>query len=385
MRIVVTGLVGQYPFGGVIWDYVQYILGFRALGHDVYYLEDTGVWPYDPIKETITEDCSYQIEALTRIMNWFDLGDRWIYRNAADSKFHGAGEHIARELLKHGDLLVNVSTASWFEDYEVGIKHQMFLDGDPMFTQIGLHDPEKTNYTARLKAHDSHFSFGLKLGDPDCLVPDTGIRWKKTLQPIALHYWPWAEDETAEPFTTVMNWCSYKPKLWEGKEYGQKDLEFNRFRELPRHTPQKMVIAMGQGIGKKRPTKELQTIGWTILEPDQVIPDHLTYRDFLKNSRAEWSIAKHGYVAARTGWFSCRTACYLALGRPAVIQDTGWSEYLPHGQGLVAFNTLDDCVRGIAEINRNYAAHRRAARAFAEKYLNASTVCNNLLEQAGLA
>ena len=385
MRIIVTGLVGQYPFGGVIWDYVQYILGFRALGHDVYYLEDTGVWPYDPVKETITEDCSYQVGALERIMSWFDLGDRWIYRNAADGKFHGAGEQVARELLRQGDLLVNVSTASWFEDYEVGIKHQMFLDGDPMFTQIGLHDPEKTNYTARLKAHDSHFSFGLKLGDLDCRVPETGIRWKKTLQPVALQYWPWAEDDRAEPFTTVMNWCSYKPKLWQGNEYGQKDLEFNRFRELPRHTPQKMVIAMGQGIGKKRPTAELQDIGWTILEPDQVIPDHLTYRDFLKNSRAEWSIAKQGYVAGRTGWFSCRTACYLALGRPAVVQDTGWSEHLPHGIGLLPFTTMEDCVAGIAKINRNYGEHRRAARAFAEKYLDAKIVCQDLLEQAGLA
>ncbi|MDD5260888.1 MAG: hypothetical protein PHD76_03475 [Methylacidiphilales bacterium] len=385
MRIVVTGLVGQYPFGGVIWDYVQYILGFQALGHEVYYLEDTGVWPYDPIKETITDDCSYQVEALARIMAWFDLGDRWIYRNAADGKFYGAGETAARDLLKHGDLLVNVSTASWFEDYEVGIKHQMFLDGDPMFTQIGLLDPEKTSYTARLKAHDSHFSFGLNLNGPGCLAPETGIQWKKTLQPVALEYWPYAEDDTVEPFTTVMNWCSYKPKLWEGKEYGQKDLEFNRFRELPRRTPQKLVIAMGQGIGKKRPTAELESIGWTILEPDQALPDHITYRDFLKNSRGEWSIAKHGYVAGHTGWFSCRTACYLALGRPAVVQDTGWGNHLPHGMGLLPFTTMEDCVEGLARINRDYTGHRRAARAFAEKFLDARVVCQDLLEQAGIA
>jgi len=383
MRIVVTGLIGQYPFGGVIWDYIQYVLGFQELGHEVYYLEDTGVWPYDPVRETITDDCSHQVGALTRIMADFNLGDRWIYRNAADGKFHGAGEKIARELIKCGDLLVNVSTASWFEDYEVGVKHQMFLDGDPMFTQIGMLDPDKGGYTARLRAHDSHFSFGLKLGEADCLVPDTGIRWKKTLQPVALNYWPYAENE-AEPFTTVMNWCSYKPKIWQGREYGQKDIEFSRFQELPRHTPQKLVIAMGQGIGKKRPTEFLENIGWKILEPDQVLPDHLTYRDFLKNSRAEWSIAKHGYVAARTGWFSCRTACYLALGRPAVVQDTGWSEHLPHGMGLVPFTTLAECAAGIATINRDYATHRRAAREFAEKYLDARRVCQDLLDQAGI-
>lgn len=384
MRIVVTGLVGQYPFGGVIWDYLNYVLGFRALGHEVFYLEDTGVWPYDPVKETITEDCSYQVGALGRIMEGFGLGDRWIYRNAADGTFHGAGEKLARELLKSGDLLVNVSTASWFTDYDVGIRHQMFIDGDPMFTQIGMHDPDKGDYTRRLRAHDSHFSFGLHLGEPGCRVPDTGIRWKKTLQPVALEYWPWAEDEPLDRYTTVMNWASYKPKVWQGEEFGQKDIEFLKFAGLPRLTPQPMVVAMGQGIGRKRPTEMLQEKGWTILEPDEVLPDHLTYRAFLRDSKAEWSIAKHGYVAGRTGWFSCRTACYLALGRPAVVQDTGWTAHLPHGEGLLAFQTMDECVAAIARINADYPAHRRAARAFAEKHLDARVVCQDLLDQAGI-
>lgn len=384
MRIVVTGLIGQYPFGGVIWDYIQYVLGFQALGHDVYYLEDTGVWPYDPVKETITEDCSYQVRALERIMGSFGLEGRWIYRNAADGKFHGAGEKLARELIKEADLLVNVSTASWFTDYEVGVKHQMFLDGDPMFTQIGMHDPDKGDYTRRLRAHDSHFSFGLKIGDADCRVPDIGIRWRKTLQPVALDWWPFEENDPEDRFTTVMNWASYPPKIWQGEEFGQKDIEFMKFVDLPRRTPQRMVIAMGQGIGRKRPTAMLEEKGWKILEPDEVLPDHETYREFLRLSKGEWSIAKHGYVAGRTGWFSCRTACYLALGRPAVVQNTGWTDHLPEGEGLLAFSTLEEAVRGIARVNADYARHRRAARAFAEKYLDARVVCQDLLDQAGI-
>jgi hypothetical protein len=385
MRIVITGLIGQYPFGGVIWDYIQYVLGFQALGHDVYYLEDTGVWPYDPVKETITDDCTYQVEALQRIMGFFKLEDRWIYRNAADGTFHGAGELLARELLRGGDLLVNVSTASWFEDYEVGVKHQMFLDGDPMFTQIGMHDPDKGGYTRRLRAHDSHFSFGLKLQDPDCRVPETGIQWKKTLQPVALEWWPVATEAPRDQFTTVMNWASYKPKVWQGEEFGQKDQEFLKFIDLPRHTNQSMVLAMGQGIGRQRPTQMLVEKGWTILEPDEVLPDHLTYRDFLTHSKAEWSIAKQGYVTGRTGWFSCRTACYLAAGRPAVVQDTGWTDHLPQGEGLLAFSSMEDAVAGIAAVNADYPRHSRAARAFAEKHLDARIVCQDLLNQAGLA
>ncbi|MFH1067692.1 MAG: glycosyltransferase family 1 protein [bacterium] len=384
MRIVATGLVGQYPFGGVVWDYLQYLLGFRALGHDVYYLEDSGSWPYDPINKTISADCSYNVRFLGQIMEEFGLGDKWIYRNAADNKFHGAGEKLARELLKDGDLLLNVSTASWLRDYDMGIKHQMFIDGDPMFTQIGLLDAKQSDYAARLRAHDSHFTFGLKVGDADCKAPDTGIRWKKTVQPIALEYWPFEKDESNGHFTTVMNWASYKPTEWQGAIYGQKDLEFQKFMDLPQHTPQSFLVAMGQGVGSKRPTELLKQKGWQIVEPDEEIPDHRTYREFLRKSKAEWSVAKHGYVAGNTGWFSCRSACYLALGRPVLVQDTGWTEKLPHGEGLLAFRTMDDCVSGIESINRDYEKHRRAARAFAEKYLDAKIVCHDLLVQAGL-
>ncbi|MEM6822168.1 MAG: hypothetical protein AAF558_09530 [Verrucomicrobiota bacterium] len=382
MRIIVTGLIGQYPFGGVIWDYIQYVTGFRKLGYDVLYLEDTGVWPYDPIKETVTDDCSYQVSALKNIMDSFDLGDRWVYRNAADNTFHGAGESIAREWLKSADLLVNVSTASWLEDYDIGVKHQMFIDGDPLFTQIGLLDGNNSSYAERLRAHDSHFSFGLNLGNPGCQVPKTGIQWRPTLQPVDLDYWTFEDQPGSNEFTTVMNWVSYPPKEWDGKSFGQKDVEFLRFIELPQKTPQSFTIAMGQGIGKTRPTKHIQDCGWSIVEPDQVLPDHKTYHEFLSRSRAEWSIAKEAYVKADTGWFSCRTACYLAAGRPGLVQDTGWTKHLPHGDGLLSFNTLSECLDGIESINRDYDQHRRAARKFAETYLDATKVCHDLIEQA---
>jgi hypothetical protein len=384
MRIVVTGLIGQYSFGGVIWDYIQYVTGFQKLGHDVYYLEDTGVWPYDPIKETITDDCSYQVEALSRIMESFGLGDRWIYRNAADGKFYGAGEAVARDLLKNGDLLVNVSTASWFEDYEIGIKHQMFIDGDPLFTQIGMVSDPEGSYTKRLRAHDSHFSFGLNLNSDDCGVPDTGIHWQPTLQPIDLEYWKFSEQPDNGQFTTVMNWVSYPPKTWQGESYGQKDVEFLKFIQFPQQSSASLSIAMGQGIGRKRPTDQILNAGWKILEPDEHLPDHTTYHHFLSTSKAEWSIAKEGYVKANTGWFSCRTACYLAAGRPALVQDTGWTQHLPHDDGLLAFTNMPECVAGIQKITTDYAAQRRAARAFAEKYLDAKVVCADLIKQAGL-
>ena len=392
MRIVVTGLLGQYAFGGVTWDYIQYLLGFRDLGHDVWYLEDSGAWPYDPVRQTISEDCTYNVHYLAGMMTEFGFGDRWIYRNGADGKFHGAGEAAARDLIKNGDLLVNVSSAGWLKDYDFSVKHQMFIDGDPMFAQVNLLDPKHADYAARVKAHDSHFTFGLNVGRPGCLVPDTGIRWKKTVQPIALDHWPVQDDDAAaqgskilDRFTTVMNWASYAPIEWQGKPYGQKDLEFEKFKLLPKLTPQHLEMAMGQGVGSKRPTEELRALGWTILEAGDVLPDHRSYHEFLRTSKAEWSVAKHGYVAARTGWFSCRTACYLALGRPAVVQETGWSDYIPAGDGLLAFSTLDEAVDAIADINDHYAEHQAAARALAEQFFEAKKVCNDLLVQAGLS
>jgi hypothetical protein len=385
VRIVVTGLLGQYAFGGVTWDYLQYLLGFRGLGHDVWYLEDSGAWPYDPVRQTVSEDCSYNVNYLRGIMTEFGFGDRWIYRNGADGKFHGAGESAARDLIKSGDLLVNVSSAGWLRDYDFGVKHQMFIDGDPMFCQVGLLDPKNADYAARVRAHDSHFTFGLNVGQPGCLAPETGIRWKKTVQPIALEQWPVQADDAPDRFTTVMNWASYAPIEWQGKRYGQKDLEFDRFKLLPKQTPQRLEMAMGQGIGSKRPTEELRALGWIILEAGDVLPDHRSYHEFLRTSKAEWSVAKHGYVAARTGWFSCRTACYLALGRPAVVQETGWSEYIPAGDGLLAFSTLEEAADAIADINDHYAEHQAAARALAEQFFESKKVCADLLAQAGLA
>lgn len=384
MRIVITGLLGQYSFGGVIWDYIQYLIGFRDLGHDVWYLEDSGAWPYDPIKQTISEDCTYNVNYLRKMMEELGFGDRWIYRNGADGKFHGAGETAARDLIKNGDLLINVSSAGWLRDYDFGVKHQMFIDGDPMFCHIGLLDEKQADYNARVRAHDSHFTFGLNVGAPDTRVPSAGIEWKKTVQPITLDYWPFTTGTPENHFTTVMNWASYAPKEFQGELYGQKDLEFEKFKALPSLTKQPLAMVMGKGIGSKRPDAELRNLGWTILEPDEVTPDHVSYRMFLKSSKAEWSIAKNGYVKSWSGWFSCRSACYLALGRPVLVQDTGWSKYIPAGKGLLKFDTLDDCVRGIDSINADYAGHQKAARKIAEDYFEAKKVCQDLLDQAGI-
>jgi hypothetical protein len=176
-----------------------------------------------------------------------------------------------------------------------------------------------------------------------------------------------------------MNWASYKPEF-EGETHGQKDAEFLHLAELLGRTREKFVTAMGQGPGRKSPTTYLESLGRTIVEPDIHVPDYASYHDFLTNSKAEWSIAKNGYVKSRSGWFSCRSACYLAAGKPVVVQDTGWSDHLPSGDGALRFSTLHEAVDAIEAVAANYSHHCTAARAYAKTYFDAPKVCAELLE-----
>lgn len=387
MRIIVTGLIGQYAFGGVTWDYMQYVLGFRALGHDVWYLEDTAMWAYDPVKQEPSADCSHNTGYLERVMREFDMGDRWIYRNGADGRYYGVSDtEEAEGILRSADVLANVSGACWLREPTAAIPLKLFLDGDPMFTQISLATDPGTEYATRVSAHERHFSFGMNIGNPACHVPTAGLNWRPTVQPVAMDWWsktlmpPGADHIADGAWTTVMNWASYPPKEFEGRTYGQKDIEFERFRDLPSLTEEKFVLAMGQGVGQNRPTALLEEKGWKIIEPDIHIPDYASYHDFLTNSKGEWSIAKNGYVRSMSGWFSCRSACYLAAGKPVVVQDTGWTDHLPSGEGLLAFHTLREAADALDTISADYERHCRAARAYAEKHFDAAKVCASLLE-----
>jgi hypothetical protein len=388
MRIIVTGLIGQYAFGGVTWDYIQYALGLKALGHDVWYLEDTGAWAYDPVAQEPSAQCSHNVTYLARVMEAFGLGDRWIYRNEADDTYHGVTDpRLAEDIIGGADVLVNVSGACWLRPVTAGIKRKLFMDGDPMFTQIGLVTHSGTE--DRIRAHEAHFSFGLNIGNPGCSVPTGGIIWHPTVQPVALEYWdPGDHDPThvvAGAWSTVMNWSSYKPKEFEGETYGQKDSEFLRFIDLPRMSGEPFVLAMGQGVGKSRPTDMLFENGWGIVEPDEHLPDFESYRQFIFHSKAEWSVAKNGYVKSRSGWFSCRSACYLAAGRPVVVQDTGWSRCLPPGEGVLPFNNPAEAVEAIRRVAANYAQHSRAAREYAKTHFDAAAVCDEFLETSAKA
>jgi hypothetical protein len=399
LRIVVTGLIAQHPsLGGVAWDYVQYPAGLARLGHDVYYLEDSGQWPYrldgGATRESrIAYDPSANVRHLAAVMNRFHLGDRWMYRFPITRRWYGLSGQRRREMLATADLLINVSgTLRRPEDYRA-IPRLAYIDSDPIFTQVKLrlrHGERK--FQKRFSAHDVAFSFGERIAETEY---GEGTPWRSTRQPVLLSEWR-PEEPTREVFTTVLSWTSYKPLRHQGRWFGQKDLELRRYLGIAAAVrPTRLELALGgtghagwetaRGTARRGPWPPetvLRRAGWRVTSAGRVAGSLDRYRRYIATSKAEWSVAKHGYVAGRPGWFSCRSACYLAAGRPVVVQDTGFSAVLPTGEGVVAFSSPDEAVDAVRDVLARYRLHARAARAFAAEYFDSDRVLARLVEEA---
>jgi hypothetical protein len=378
LRIIVTGLIAQYPLGGVTWDYFQYVLGLARLGHDVYYLEDTGQWPYNPGEGGVSKGCEFNVEYLARLMSRFGLAEKWAYRFPWQSQWFGLSEAQRLDVIRSADLLINVSgTLERPEDYRQ-VRRLAYIDSDPVFTQVKLARGQ-TDFRTLIDIHDVQFSFGEHLS---AAVPDTGHYWRPTRQPVVLSEWH-PSTPYRNMFTTVMNWTSYNPVVYNNQTYGQKDEEFLRFLELPGLVaPIRFEIAVNQGKTRRTPHALLAYKGWNVADPAVVCPDLDSYRQYIESSKAEWSVAKNGYVVGQPGWFSCRSACYLAAGRPVIVQDTGFGSVLPVGEGLLSFTTLEEAVAAIREVDADYARHAKAARAIAETYFDAALVLTRLVNEA---
>ncbi len=390
LRIVVGGYLGLLPAGGVAWDYLQYPLGLAALGHDVWYVEDTRVWPVYQHADGAA-DCAPNVRHLGEVMAAFGLGDRWAYRDEASGRWFGHTEAAVDEFCRTADVLVNVSCATAPHERYAGIPARLLVDSDPMFTQIQLERAEgftagSGGMRAVVDAHTHHFTFGESVGRAECRMPGCGVRWIPTRQPICLGCWPATPvpADAAAAFTTVMNWTAARPLDWDGETWGQKDVELRRIFALPERVPSvPLCVAVGQTTGAPFPRDEAEGHGWRVLDPAICASGWRAYRDFIAASRGELSVAKESYVKARTGWFSCRSACYLASGRPVVTQDTGWSRHLPTGWGLLAFDDLDSAADAVRRVSRDPAAHGRAARRIAEECFDARHVLADLLAHAG--
>jgi hypothetical protein len=370
MRILFAGIIARYPFGGVTWCSLMYLLGLRALGHEVFYIEDTGECVYDPVLNTRATDPSYGTTYINDALAPYGLGDRWSFVNY-DGTYHGRSAEELRRYAADADLFVNLSGGSWFwRDEYAGIPHRIFIDSDPAFTQLAIAKAEPW-YVQFFQRFDHLFTFGSNIGTPASAIPTGEFTWHKTWQPITMDDWR-TDAAPRDRFTSVMTW-----QIESFTDVGgNKDQEFVRFIELPSHTPQQFELAING------PQQLLRRYGWQTVDAMHVSRTPADYRAFIQASKAEFGVAKHTYVSSASGWFSDRTECYLASGRPALVQDTGWTSHLPSGDGLLAFSSVDEALAGIDRINGDYDRHARQALEIARAHFDAAVVLPRLLEEA---
>jgi hypothetical protein len=377
MRIIFAGCIGRFPLAGHGWITSQYLLGLRALGHDVYYLEDAGEesWVYEWGRGEMTNDISYPADFIARMLDPIGMEGRWIYRTGHDSA--GMSVEELRDICQAADLLLirGAPMAAWREEYSVPLR-RAFIDVDPLFTQVkaAQGDPQLLETLERC---EQLFTLAQRIGKSDCTIPLVKRQWHLTVSPVFLPAWEVAQEDPVHPFTTVMQWDSYDCVHYGGIAYGNKSHEFPRFATVPRHTQAEFSIAM---IG--RPPNHLDIRGWRIVDGTIVSSTRDDYRAFIQHSFAEFSVAKQGYAISRGGWFSDRSVCYLASGRPVVIQDTGLHDWLPVGRGVVCFQSVSEAVEAVTNVQQHYGEHRRAARRIAEEYFSTERVLPTLIQQA---
>ncbi|MBI2964371.1 MAG: glycosyltransferase family 1 protein [Deltaproteobacteria bacterium] len=386
MQVVVTGLIGAYPLGGVAWDYLQFVKGFVALGCRVTYLEDTGQWAYNPRLGTFTEEAADNLRHLRDVLSRVPgMADSFAYRDPRGT-LHGLSEQEIAARCRSAELFLNVSDSAWLRDGYRGARVLACYDSDPLYTQAAwlaaeTGDRSQQSRPGAYRSYDAYFTMGENMNDASCRVPRCGVEWKTTRQPITLEDWPARFDPAARSFTTVMSWKT-KPALpvLGGRVYGAKDVEFRRFAALPGRVRPPLEIA----VSGPAPREEMAAHGWHVVDAAERSTTMERYRDYIAASRAEWSVAKEAYVATASGWFSCRSACYLAMGKPVVVQDTGFSRLYPTGEGLFAFRGIEDAAAAIEAVDADYRRHCHAARAIAESYFRAEIVLEKLLHDAGL-
>jgi hypothetical protein len=376
LRIIVCGMVGLHPLGGVAWDYFHYVLGLAELGHEVVYHEDTWCWVNHPVLGYPVDDPAYSVEF---IRGFFEkhaphLKHRWHYQHLHEQHF-GMTAEAFDDFARSADVFLNVSGASFFPDALNPRAKKVFMDTDPGYNQIvyatkPAWSEHVDRWVEQVRSHDVHLTYAENIHNPDCLLPPVDLDWRVT-RPIALiEPWRSLQSQPSKPdvgYSTVMSWTYFKGDLeWKGVKYGAKPPEYDKFHDLPqRWTRRPLTLAVA---GFHQPEEQIKRDGWRKVDSKaaSLTPDD--YLNFIRDSRGEWSIAKNCYAAPRTGWFSCRTACYLMAGRPAVVQDTGWSKFIPSGRGLFAFDTMEQCVAALDEVEGNYAAHQAAAYEVAREH-----------------
>jgi hypothetical protein len=377
-RILFSGSMAGHAvgYGGNIWAFLQWILGFRRLGFDVYYVEER------PGPDLVDEDLqpapfakSANAQAFRRLIDRFELGDRAALLEAGTSAHVGLSREDIAKVSADVDLFLNQFGA--YTAVLGRVRRSVYLDLDPGHTQIWQ---EQYGVDMRLRGHDLYLTIGLNLGEAGCPLPTCGVPWEKTLFPIVLSEWA-TNDAPGSAFTTVANWRDYSWIEWRGTWYAQKAEAFKAVIDLPQRVP--MPIEVCLSIDDADPERsELRENGWRVVSPRKWVGDPDSYRRYIHGSRGEFSPVRPICSLANSGWFSDRSGCYLAAGRPVVMEDTGLGRHLPVGLGLLTYTDVESAARCLEAVQRDYARHARAAQEFAREYLDSDRVLSRILALA---
>lgn len=377
-KILVLGYIVRGPLGGLVFHHLQYVLGLQRLGYEVLFLEDSEDYPacYDPSRNQLTEDATYGLHFIRQVFTQYGLAHNWAYYDAHQNHWYGRSVAGVQDFCAGAELLLNLSGSNPLRSWTEKIPRRIYVDTDPVFTQI--HNLQKPDARERCAAHTRHFTFGENIGQADCSIPDDGFHWLSTRQPVVPAVWSQRKLPSGAPFSTVMQWDSYRELIYSDRRFGMKSASFDPYFTLPERVASTFCLAMGSATA---PLDQLQKYRWQVRDAQEVTSTPASYQQFISDSLAEWSVAKHGYVDARSGWFSERSCAYLASGRPVVVQDTGFSNYLPVGRGIYTFNNVDEAVAAIQKVEQDGAKLEAACLALIAEFFDYRVVLPPLLEE----
>ena len=383
-RIIVFGILFWFPLAGVTFQFLHYLLGLRRLGYDPYYIEDSGRWIYDPQLNDLSPDVTSNLKAVVPVLEAHGFGERWAFRgNYPGGQCYGLEESQILRLYREADAFLNVTGAQELRAEHLVCPRRIYVETDPVAAQIRVAQGDSETIAA-LEAHDTLFSFGGNFGSKDCRVPLERFRWLPTCQPVAMELWhnP-SVHQNGAAHTTIATWKNAgKDLVYKGETYyWSKDREFKKFLDLPLRREVPFELAVGV---PPRVRRSLLKNRWRLLDPVWLSRDAERYRAYIRNSRGEFTVAKDQNIRLRSGWFSDRSACYLAASRPVITQDTGFGSYLPTGQGLFAFRTMEDILSAVDAIETDYAGHCKRAREIAAEHFAAEKVLGSLMTRARL-
>jgi hypothetical protein len=380
--VVVLGIMGCLPVAGtgVAWNTLQHLIALRRLGYDVYYVEATAVWPFN----ATTDDCTFPVTYISNLLNRFGFENKWAYVAAhSDNRCYGLSELQVKDLYARADAIINLFGGTILRDEHMRCPIRIYLETDPVVHQIRIANGEQ-RYIDLVAAHTALFTWGANYGASDCGVPLQSFVYKPTRSPVLLDCWESPCNPAARYFTTIGHWDqSVKDLEYDGERYSwSKHHEFLKFLELPRRTAQEFSLALA--IDDPATVQMLQRYGWRVEDAYQVSETLESYRAYIWGSRGELTVAKDMNVRLRSGWFSERSACYLAAGKPVITQETAFSKSIPTGLGLYAFQKLEDIPPAIEAINSDYPRHSQAAKEIAAEYFDAEKLLRQVTIEAGL-